>query len=342
MYLVTGGSGYFGEVLVHKLLQSGASVRVFDLRPPSFSHQNLDYFQGDIRQLSQIKEALKGIRIVHHNVAQVPLAKNAGLFWAVNHGGTLHLLKASLLAGVQKVVYTSSSAIYGVPTILPVSENTLPHPAEAYGKAKYAGELLCKDYIDQGLDISIIRPRTILGHGRLGSFQILFEWIYQNHNIPVLGQGDNVYQFVHAEDLADACIAAGHSKGPDSFNIGTDQYGTLYDAIQHLIIHAKSRSKIRRFPFTLATLGMKISSALRLSPLGPYHALMYGRSMYFDLTQAKEKLGFQPRYSNDAMFQESYDWYIQHRDALLTQKKQRSTHQSPVKEGILYCLKKII
>ena len=71
------------------------------------------------------------------------------------------------------------------------------------------------------------RPRTIMGHGRLGIFQILFEWIREGYNIPVLGRGDNVYQFVHADDLAEACILAAARPGPTTYNCGALRPGTM-------------------------------------------------------------------------------------------------------------------
>ena len=65
-------------------------------------------------------------------------------------------------------MYTSSSAIYGIPKLNPVKENTIPAPGEKYGEAKLMGEEICREFSQKGLHCSIIRPRTILGHGRLG------------------------------------------------------------------------------------------------------------------------------------------------------------------------------
>src|SRR5204863_7280130 len=114
-------------------------------------------------------------------------------------------------AGVRKIVYTSSSAVFGVPRQNPVTEETAPEPGEAYGRTKLRAEELCRA---SGLDVTIIRPRTILAHARLGIFQTLFEWARTGYNVPVLGRGDNLYQFVHARDLADACLRAGEQPGP--------------------------------------------------------------------------------------------------------------------------------
>ena len=87
---------------------------------------------------------------------------------------------------------------------------------------------------------------------------------------------------------------------------------------------------------------MKISSALGLSPLGAYHALMYGRSMYFDISKAKNHLKWKPKYSNDAMFKDSYDWYCENRELILNQDSSGSHHQSKVKQGILSIFNKFL
>ena len=332
--LVTGGSGYFGGLLTQKLLQRGNTCRVFDLNDASDRPNRVDFVQGDIRNYAALRKACEGIRIVHHNVAQVPLAKDQALFESVNITGTELLLKAAQDAGVKKVVYTSSSAVFGSPGHNPVTEQTPLAPGEAYGRAKAEGERICAGYVRTGLDISIVRPRTILGHGRLGIFQILFEWIFEGANVPVLGSGDNIYQFVHADDLADACILAGERPGPATYNCGAERFGSMRDALEALCRHAGTGSKVRSVPMRPAVWAMQLSSALGLSPLGPYHALMYGRSMYFDITKAKRQLGWQPQYSNDEMLAQSYDWYRSHRDEVLAATT-GSPHRRGVRQGIL-------
>lgn len=335
MHLVTGGAGYFGEILVSHLLKRGLQVRVLDLNPLEGDMEGkVELLQGDIRDPHIVRRACQGVTHIHHNVAQVPLAKNRHLFESVNREGTRILLENALAANVEKVVYTSSSAIYGIPKTNPVTENTAPSPAEAYGQAKLEGENLCRQFIKQGLAVSIIRPRTILGHGRLGIFQILFEWIYQGGKVPILGKGDNLYQFIHADDLADACIRAALAPGNQDFNIGTDRFGSMYDSLIGLIQHAGTASRIRPLPRVLMEKLMKISSAFGLSPLGPYHALMYGRSLYFDSHKATQELGWSPRYSNIEMLCESYDWYCQHREEILA-RHHTSPHRSAIKQGIL-------
>lgn len=333
--LVTGGAGYFGEVIVRKLLERGEEVVIFDLNAPALEHPLLKAVQGDIRDLEALRSASRGAAHIFHNVAQVPLANDNDLFWSVNRDGTRNVLQAALDVGAEHVVYTSSSAVYGVPKRNPVTEDMPPDPGEEYGRAKYAGELLCQEFAQRGLRVSIIRPRTILGHGRLGIFQILFEWIFQGLNIPVMGRGDNIYQFIHADDLADVCIRARDAAHGGTFNVGAAQFGTMRETLEGVIRHAASRSKVRSLPKELAQFGMRLTAAVGLSPLSAYHALMYGESFFFDITKAQTELGFAPRYTQRDMFTESYDWYVAHRDAILAGRMSGSRHQSAVKQGIL-------
>lgn len=336
--LITGGSGYFGSLLRDRLRARDQTVRVFDLVDANDRPTDVSYVAGDIRDEKRAAEACSGCDVVYHCVAQVPLAKDKKLFHSVNVIGTDTLLKCALAAKVRKVIYVSSSAVFGAPKKNPVTEQTPPSPAEAYGRAKLEGETLCAHYAQLGLDVSVIRPRTIMGHGRLGIFQILFEWIREGYNVPVLGTGENVYQFVHADDLADVCILAAARPGAMTYNCGTDCFGSMRETLEHLCAHAKTGSKVRSIPMMPAVVFMNLTSALGLSPLGPYHALMYGRSLYFDISKAQKELGWQPRFSNNEMFAQSYDWYLQNREAIL-RSHGASHHRSAVKQGILRLVK---
>jgi nucleoside-diphosphate-sugar epimerase len=339
--LVTGGAGFFGGLLARRLCVEGRRVRVLDLNRFEDPPPGLEQVQADIRDAGAVTRACAGVETVYHNVAQVPLAKDRQAFWSVNEGGTRTLLEACLAAGVKKVVHTSSSAVFGAPERNPVDETTRPRPQEEYGRAKLAAETLCQEFISRGLDVTIIRPRTIMGHGRLGIMQILFEWIRQGRNVPVLGKGDNLYQFVHASDLADACIRAARRPGAELFNIGAERFGTMRHTLEALVKHAATGSKVVSVPMRPAMIAMTVTSKLRVSPLGAYHSLMYGRAMYFDVSKARRLLGWLPRYSNTAMFCQSYDWYLAHRDEVLG-RTAGSPHTSAVKQGVLRLVSRVL
>jgi hypothetical protein len=109
---------------------------------------------------------------------------------------------------------------------------------------------------------------------------------------------------------------------------------SMRETLAGLIAHAKSGSRIVSVPARPAFALMNLTSRLGISPLGAYHALMYGREMFFDLTRTKRELGWSPRFSNAEMFRESYDWYLDHRDAVLGRRND-SPHRSPIRQGVL-------
>ena len=338
--LVTGGAGYFGSALVDVLRTRGQTVRILDISEDAAA-AGVEYVRGDIRRRDDVARACGGMAVVYHCVAQVPLARDRELFETVNRDGTRVLLEEAQRAGIRKVVHLSSSAIFGVPDRNPVTADTPAHPQEAYGRAKLDAEQACAEAVRGGLDVTIIRPRTILGHGRLGIFQILFEWARTGLNVPVIGGGVNRYQFVHAADLADACVRAADRPGAATFNIGAEKFGTMREALEALVRHAATGSRVVSLPKGPTVAAMRLTSALRLSPLAPYHWLMYGESMYFDTTPARHALGWSSRYSNEEMLIESYDWYVTHRDEILASRA-RSPHRSALNQGILRLVGRLI
>ncbi len=338
-YLVTGGSGYFGALVVHRLHAGGHEVRVLDLNDADDRPTAVEFVQGDVRDRRIVRDAMEGIDVVLNNVAQVPLAKDEDLLRTVNVDGTVNLLDASAEASVSKVIHTSSSAVFGVPKINPVLPETVPSPMEAYGHAKLAAEWACLAAAQDGLDVSIVRPRTILGHGRLGIFGILFEWIADGKDPIVLGDGSNRYQFVHSDDLADVCVLAAGKEGPGVFNVGSDQFGTMRETLEALCEHAGTGAEVRSLPAGPASLGMKATAGLGITPFAPYHWMMYSKSMWFDIDHLREQLDWTPRWSTDEMFAQSYDWFVENRAN--TDDDGASHHRRSSKQGVLKLAKQV-
>ncbi len=339
--LVTGGSGYFGALLATQLRQRGQHVRILDLNEPdAIAIGSVDFIKGDIRDIEAVRRAVDGVDVVYHNVAQVPLAQDEVLLRTVNVDGTQILLDACVDAGVSKVVHTSSSAVFGVPESNPVLPTTVPKPAEAYGHAKLAAEWACLSAVANGLDVSIVRPRTILGHGRLGIFGILFDWIADGADVFVLGNGRNTYQFIHADDLAAVCILAGAASGPKIFNAGTDRFSTMRETLESVCAHAGTGAKVRSLPAGPASIAMRAAATAKIAPFAPYHWIMYSKSMWFDTTHITEALGWTPTWSNEEMFAQSYDWFVANRrDLDAHDDDSTSHHRRPAKQGALAVLK---
>ena len=335
--LVTGGSGYVGSAMVRHLLDHAHQVRVFDIRDAPDRPDEVEFVRGDIRDGDAIARAVSGCDTVFHNVAQVPLTRDERLVHSVNVDGTAALLRAAAAAGVDKVVHTSSSAVFGVPDRLPVAPHTVPNPSDPYGRTKLVAEWACLDAARRGLDVTIVRPRTVLGRDRLGIFGILFDWIADGADPIVLGDGSNRYQFVHVDDLAGACRLAGESPGPTIVNVGAADVPTMASALDGVCRFAGTGARVRRLPAVPAATAMRVSGALGLTPLAPYHALMYGRSMWFDIDHARQRIGWKPEWRTGAMLTQSYDWFREHRDEV---DAGASPHRRAARQGALALVKR--
>jgi len=335
--LVTGGSGYFGSLLVRRLVAAGHHVRVLDVNDADDRPPEVELVRGDIRDAATVARAVAGCDVIFNNVAQVPLARDEHLLRTVNVDGAVLLLREAQRAGVGKVVHTSSSAVFGVPASNPVLPTTPPAPIESYGRAKLAAEQACLAAVADGLDVTIVRPRTILGHGRLGIFGILFDWIADGADVFVLGKGDNRYQFVHADDLAEVCLRAGSTRGHAVFNAGTDRFGTMRESLESLCTHAATGSRVRSLPARPTSALMHAAAAVHLAPFAPYHWMMYGQSLWFDIDHVRDGLGWEPKWSNEEMLADSYDWYLRNRAT--TAAAGRSHHRTIAKQGALKVLK---
>ena len=113
----------------------------------------------------------------------------------------------------------------------------------------------------------------------------------------------------------------------------------MREVLDGLCGHAGTGSRTIGVPKSVAQVLMKLTSDLGISPLAPYHTLMYGESFWFDITRTREELGWVPKYSNDAMFRESYDWFVQHRGHLM---KDHSHHRSSLSPRVLNLLKRFL
>ena len=339
-HLVTGGSGFLGNLIARRLCERGESVKVLDIWEDPSRPKEIEYINCDIRDRSCLARAMKGIDIVHHNVALVPLTKSGLKFWEVNVDGSRIAAEEAAKAGVKDFIHMSSSAIFGAPKACPIFENTPPSPIEIYGRAKLAGEIAVRETLEKAkLPLIVIRPRTILGEGRLGIFQVLFEWIKEGRNVYVIGDGNIKFQFVHAHDLIDAYMLCLDLGKPGIYNVGTDRFGTLRQGLEYLIKCAGTKSKVQSLPVGLTINTLRILDFLSLSPLAPWHYLTYHKAFYFDVGKLLS-LGWKPKYSNDEMFGESFAWFCSNYSRLAAEKS-GSPHRKPVKESILKIIKKL-
>lgn len=336
-HLVTGGCGFLGNLIARHFSERGDAVTAIDLWQDRSQAAEIKFVQGDVLNRDLIRDEMRGVDIVHHTAALVPLTKSGNKFHEVNVAGSRIVAEEAAAAGVKYFMHTSSSAIFGAPPC-PADNQSPLIPLEIYGKSKLEGELAVRAVSEKtGMKLISVRPRTIVAQGRLGIFQILFDWIKDGANIYVLGDGSNKIQFLHASDLIDAYMCIYNAGKPGFYNVGTDRFGTLREDLEKLCLYAQSKTKVRSLPYTLAVGTLQVLDKAGLSPLAPWHYLTYGKDFYFDLAPLLA-LGWKPKYSNIEMLEESYRSFISQYDQLISLKG-GSAHRKRVNERVLSVLK---
>lgn len=310
MWLVSGGAGFCGRAVVRALLVRGERVRVFDCAPDA--ELGCEHFQGDVRDAAAVARACAGVARVIHLAAAVPLARDQALFDSVNVTGTRNVVQAAKRAGARAATVVSSSAVYGAPERLPVTEQTPPDPLEPYGRSKLQADELALALASRDFAVSIVRPRTVLGAGRMGLFSLLFSWVRRGRPLPLLGDGAAVYQFVHADDLAQACVAAALQAHCGPFLAGSVQPWPIGALLRGLCDHAGTGSRVWHLPAGPVRMALQVASKLPGGAVAPYHAHLYGKPLWFDVSRTCLALDWQPQRDDLASLCESYDWFAAH------------------------------
>ena len=332
--LVVGGSGFVGLELVRHLVELNHEVRIFDKNPIGdvYLDSIIDFHQGDVRDKDAVKRAVAGVSKIYHLAAMVPLTRAGRAFHDVNVGGTSNVVDAARRLGSEHLVHLSSSAIFGIPTEIPIMEDTLLDPLGLYGQSKYEGEMVVRSAIEAGMQAAIIRPRTIIGLGRLGIFQILFDMIANGRAITILGSGDRDFQLISNRDLATAMIAASDRSATGLFNAGTGKFSTMRDDLNELAISVGSKSRVRGVPAWIARPALKLLDRLRLSPFVDWHYDTIDKAYWFDCSKIESELGWKAEDSNVDMLVNAYNWYLA---TPMADESDLSTHRSGVSRGLI-------
>ncbi|MFA5156179.1 MAG: SDR family oxidoreductase [Candidatus Omnitrophota bacterium] len=238
--LVTGGAGFIGSHLVDKLLSKGCQVTVIDNfstgRPENLSHQknnsNLKVIRQDICEFNNVAAYFKNCDTVFHLAALadiVPSIVNPVGYYNSNVTGTMHVVEASRLAGVKKLVYAASSSCYGIPDIFPTPETAKIQPQYPYALTKYLAEEIVfhwgKVYKLPVVSLRLFnvygpRSRTSGTYGAV--FGVFLAQKLKNKPFTVVGDGKQTRDFVYVSDVADAFIAAAESEcQQEAMNVGS-------------------------------------------------------------------------------------------------------------------------
>ncbi len=338
---ITGGAGFLGVHLARKFLRNGDKVTLFD--SADLDAQDLigkmDFIKGDIRSIKTLQKALRNQHFVVHAAAALPIQQSKKLIFSVNVDGTKNVLDAALKNKIMRLVFISTTAVYGVPKHLPETETSPLDPIGYYGESKIAGENLCREYMKKGLQINIIRPKTFLGPERLGVFELWLEAIYFSKKVFILGDGNNLYQLLAVSDVVNAIEKTLSSKiHGEIFNIGAKEFGTWQSDLGAVIKYAKSKSKITGLPVLPSQLALGLLEIFHLSPIAAWHYKTIAVNSYVSITKAVKLLKWRPQKSNKKLLLESYRWYEQHRAQIIN--RVGTTHRVGWNFGMLNIIRK--
>ena len=314
-YLVTGGAGFIGSNIVERLLREGLSVRVID-NLSTGRESNLDsaagaagrgadveLVRGDVRDEAALAEALRGVKYVFHEAAlcsvlrsvEEPVSTNS-----VNIEGTLRLLVEARRAGVKRVVYASSSSIYGETAALPNHEDLTPDPRSPYALSKLAAEQYCRLFTPvYGLETVCLRYFNVFGPRQDAASQYaavvpLFMSRLLSGQPPVIfGDGEQSRDFTFVEDVVEANWIACHKPGVQ---------GRVYNVARG------SRRTINELA--------RILSGLTGDGLAPvYHDARPAEVRHSEgsTRKAEAELGFKVRVSFEEGLDKTLSWFKQQR-----------------------------
>lgn len=303
--LVTGGGGFVGSHTVDRLLGDGHDVRVLD-NFATGRRENLldvlsdiDLVEGDIQSYERVSNAVRECEIVIHEAAlpsvprsvQDPLTSNA-----TNVTGTLNVLLASRDAGIKRVIYASSSSIYGASPELPKHEGLLPQPISPYAVAKLAGEGFCRSFWEVfGLETVALRYFNVFGPRQDPFSQYsavipnFITALMDGRSPTVFGDGEQSRDFTYVGNVVEGNVLAMDAEvvGGKVFNVAAGQRTSLNELLRTLE-HLSGRHVDPSY------------EEPRPGDVPHSHA---------DISAAERELGFRPRVSVEEGLRLTLDWF---------------------------------
>jgi UDP-glucose 4-epimerase len=239
-FAVTGGAGFVGNNIVKLLVSKGHDIVVIDNLHTGKKEnleevlEKIEFYNEDIRNISKLESILKDVDGIFHEAAltlvQESFEKQKEYF-DVNVKGTENIFKIAKKYE-KKVVYASSSSIYGNTKVIPIKENFERKPINPYGQTKLEDEFLAEKYREEGVSIIGLRYFNIFGKGQTGSYAgVITQFmnkVFEKKELQINGDGEQVRDFIHVSDVAQANLSAMESKTEFGFfNIGTGEMTSI-------------------------------------------------------------------------------------------------------------------
>ncbi|MCK4731127.1 MAG: NAD-dependent epimerase/dehydratase family protein [Methanophagales archaeon] len=256
--LVTGATGFIGSHLCKELIQRGYTVfglsqsgRIYNIKS-LLNKKGFHLQRGDIRDIRILSNMIRAnsIKVIFHLAAQLPHGEainNPFLCFDINARGTLNLLNAAYLNGVDRFIYASSMSVYSEPPkCLPVDEKHPVRPSTIYGVSKLTGELYCNVY-SKAMDIVVLRYGGAYGRGqpKHNAIPMFINQALNNIPITIYGDGTQTSDFVYVKDMVQGTILALEKNKIGVYNIGGGEEMSITDIAKQIINFTHSKSEIK-------------------------------------------------------------------------------------------------
>jgi UDP-glucuronate 4-epimerase len=310
--LVTGGAGFIGSHLVEKLLASNHQVSILDdfndFYDPQIKHANIAAVAREIAIHQIDLRDAGGVRSLFHREkfdAIAHLAARAGvrpsinqpqLYYDTNVDGTLHLLEAARMTGVQRFIFASSSSVYGVSKTAPFSEDLhLTQTISPYAATKIAAEFLCSTFSHlYQMRVVVLRFFTVYGARQRPDLAIhqFTKKIHAGEAIDQFGDGTTRRDYTYIDDIIQGVMASLEYDGPlfDIFNLGESETIQLKDLIAAIENALGRKAKIKRLPEQPGDVPLTCA----------------------DISKAKKLLGYRPTTPLSAGLPKFVDWFLKY------------------------------
>lgn len=305
-YLVTGGAGFIGSHMVKRLLKEGNEVVCFDnLSTGSLDNirdfkenPNFQFIQGNILDIKALNNSFKNVEYVFHYAAVVGVKRtieNPLDVLNTNIEGTRNVLELSVKYGVEKVIFASSSEVYGDPVEIPERENGHVNAKLPYAISKLVGENYCRAYYEKfGLKTTSLRFFNVYGPGQESTpygfvVGIFIRQALSNQPITIFGDGVQTRDFVFiADNVNDSMIAAEkNTTNGEVLNIGTGKPTTILDLAEEIVDIVGNNVEMRFLPEREGDI----------------------KHRFTDISKMRKLLEYKPRYKLREGLEITVDWY---------------------------------
>ena len=318
--LVTGGTGFTGKALVKRLLDDGHQVVALDYQEGIKTQELRDWGAevviGTVTDKEVVQRCMEGVEVVHHLAAAFrELDVPNSYYREVNVVGTRNTLEAAKQAGVRKFIYCSTCGVHGNVDNPPGDENAPINAADYYQQTKYNAEPVVLEYHHNGLPSVILRPSAIYGPGDPERFFMIFKRV-NNGFFPMFGSGKTLYHPLYIDHLVDAFVLAqqeGKGDG-EAYLIADEEYVEIEDLVRRTARALGVDVKIPHYPIgpliAAGHLCEKVCKPFKIKPpIFPRRVDWYRQNRAFDISKAKQDLGYNPTVSLDEGLKRTARWY---------------------------------